>query len=77
MAGTAGCEVHTNFAHESACPMADKCSKCSSYNSQITAGVENAVTINGFFKSHRHNNPSCTYSTPDINFHWIEWDFVG
>jgi hypothetical protein len=28
--------------------------------------------INCFVKKHRSNNPSCSYSTRDINFHWME-----
>jgi hypothetical protein len=30
-----------------------------------------------FVKKHRCNNPSCIYSTPDNNFHWMKRDFVG
>jgi hypothetical protein len=32
--------------------------------------------INCFIKKHRSNNPSCTYSTPDTNFHWMEQGFM-
>jgi hypothetical protein len=69
---TAGCELHMNFADESAC-----------LNSQITGGVEDAVPLrvdifrDCFVKKHRSNNPSCTYSTPDTNFQWMERVFVG
>jgi hypothetical protein len=28
-------------------------------------------------KKLRSNNPSCTYSTPDTNFNWMEQDFMG
>jgi hypothetical protein len=49
--------------------------ECSSYNSQITGNVENAVlSTRKYFsqlivplKKHRYNNPSCTYQTPSLD----------
>jgi hypothetical protein len=42
---TTGCEVHTNFADESACLMVDNVWNEVVNNSQITGGVENAVPL--------------------------------
>jgi hypothetical protein len=42
---TAGCETHTNFADESASLTADNVRNEVVNNSQITGGVENAVSL--------------------------------
>jgi hypothetical protein len=75
---TAGREAHANFADESACLMADNIRNAvvTIHRSQDVVKmpsplhVDISFAINRFIKN-RHNIPSCTYSTPDTNFHWM------
>jgi hypothetical protein len=79
--GAACREVHTNFANESECLMAD-----SVRNDVVTIHRSHEVSkmsvysqipfaINCFVKKH-YNKPSCAYITLDTKFHWMERDFM-
>jgi hypothetical protein len=78
----AGCEPHTNFADESACLTADNVQNevLTIHRKQVVLQMLSLYTqisfeINCFVK--KYNNPSCTFSTPDTNFRWLERDFMG
>jgi hypothetical protein len=81
---TAACKAHMNFAKNSACLTGDnfRNEEVTIHRSQEMLKMlylykEISFTINCFVKKERYNNPSCTYSTPDTNFHWMQQDFVG
>jgi hypothetical protein len=74
---TASCEAHANSVDESACLMANN-----SWNEVITihrayemlkmpSSLHTDIFCNCFVKKHGYNVPSCTYNTPDTNFHWM------
>jgi hypothetical protein len=71
-------KVLTNFANESAFLTADniRYEPVTIHRSQEVLKMLSSLhiyilAINFFFKKHRYNNLSCTYSTPDTNFHWM------
>jgi hypothetical protein len=72
---TAGCEAHTNSADILICLLTDNVRNevVTIHRSQEVVKMLSLYTV----KKHRYKNPSCTYSTPDTNFHWMEQDFVG
>jgi hypothetical protein len=79
-----GCEGKTNSADESACLTAKNVHNevVTIHRSQEVLEMLSLYTlisfaINCFVKNHRYNNPSCTYSTPDTNFNWMEQDSRG
>jgi hypothetical protein len=71
-------EAHINFADESACLTAENLRneivtihRSSQMVSKMPSSLHVDTFRNCFVKKHRYNNPSCTYSTPDNNFHWM------
>jgi hypothetical protein len=77
-----GCEVHKNFADESAYLMADNI-----WNELVTVHISQVLKMLCRYtqisfaivslKKYRYNNPPCTYSTPEFSFHWMEQDLVS
>jgi hypothetical protein len=82
--GPACRQAHTNFADESMCLAAGNLRNevVAIHKLQEMLQIPPLYTyitfvINYFVKKHRYNGLSCTYSTPDTNFHWMERDFMG
>lgn len=79
------CKAHVRFADESEWLTGDNVWNEIVNSSHITGRFANAVlaTCTCIYFSqlivslnHRYNNPSCTYSTPDTNFHWVASSIV-
>jgi hypothetical protein len=77
-------EEHTNFADESASLTADNVRNevVTIHRSQEVLKMLSlykliSFAINWFVSKHRYKNLSCTYSSQDTNFHWVQRDFVG
>jgi hypothetical protein len=81
---TAGCKAHTNFADELVYLTADnarnelvKIHRSQEVLKMLSLYTYISFAFHCFVKKHKYNNPTCTYSIPDTNFHLTEQEFVG